>query len=143
MKTSIICTWRARIFRTPLALWLGAILLVGGGCQKFGVEPEGPVAAPNAAEIKLAAGKNPFSMAIMLQAYANITKPKPTGAVPQVGAFNASGAQLNAGSAAVINAETSAECLGCPAAMVASSPSPTGPVQPTHEYVRFKAANTD
>lgn len=85
-------------------------------CEKPSLESEGPGAAASAKADQQAAGngKNPFSVATMRQAYANLVASDP--AYPP-------------------------DCLVC--GPPTDPTDPTYPVQATHEYVRFKPANTD
>ena len=109
--------------------------MAGSSCEKPGLEPEQPRAVAGAAVSQLAK-ENPFSVALMRRAYANLKAKHET---PAQGAAQAS----NAGAtAAYVEPETPSDCFECGPGPSDPNPYP-GPVQPTHSYVRFKAATTD
>jgi len=125
--------WR-NAFRSPRPFFLLAALWLVSGCEKPGLEPANP-SVPAVAADQQTQGENPFAVPLMRRAYANLMGKRTSGLstdeTKPVG-------RASKGSTANIVAPE--DCIDCPPPD--PGPGPT-PVQPTHLYVRFKAANTD
>ena len=96
------------------------------GCEPPEPAPTSPDAVPVTAISQQAVGENPFTVDLMRRAYASL-KDKQSSQPVKTSKASAVAARPFPG-----------DCPECPE----PDPYPT-PVQPTHLYVRFKAANTD
>lgn len=75
LRTPIPPLCRHRTFRSPTGLLLGVLLLLVSGCEKLRPEPGSPGVAAVAGADQKVKGENPFSVAVMRQAYANVIEP--------------------------------------------------------------------
>ena len=117
------------VLPTPLAMVLLAVSLLVSGCEPPELAPTAPAPAATSAASQQAVGENPFSVALMRRAYTNLKSKLAGGKLKTTGpvASEATAARPLPG-----------DCLNCPE----PDPGPS-PVQPTHLYLRFKAADTN
>ncbi|OGX84355.1 hypothetical protein BEN47_03055 [Hymenobacter lapidarius] len=112
------------------------------GCEPPELEPSSTGITAVSDARRQTTGVNPFSVALMRQAYKSLKNPKKESAALATTRPQRGSGRTAASSSSAVEPESPSDCLECPPP---SDPTPTDPtpVQPTHLYLRFKADNTN